>query len=479
MVCNAVQHFKRYNTALNVSRTKRSIKTTPQEDRMITRELTSEMEFQIDVDFQNRKTEMFINGDDDLFPEMGDEDDSDGEDTLRNIEETTKKMMLASPDYLSFEELGANMIDCMSTGDVKMLIIEEGKGPLVPVDSEVTIHYAAYWEKAVIPFDSTLTMNMGAPKRLRLGTGKIIPGLEIGLTMVKGPQARLNLLVQPAAAWGPRGVPPRIRPEPALFVIVLYDVKDNYAATRFNDLPMAEQTKYEVTLRTVNALRADAKELYKKKKYVKAIKNYQQAISVLRLSRPGTADEELDIKNNKVNAYLNLAVCYYKTNKPKHVLNMCECLDRLIDTEKHCKALYYYGKAHEMLGKTEMAIKYYKKALKLEPKNKEIGKILADLDTKTKDFAVNEKAMWLKAFNVEVPATNAVYDVDATFQSDVLDMCQSLAGRSEFAKFDLPVGLTKNEVDCIKGIVSDFGCLSVDVSGEGRNKKVCIVKKIV
>lgn len=33
------------------------------------------MEFQIDVDFQNRKTEMFINGDDDLFPEMGDEDD--------------------------------------------------------------------------------------------------------------------------------------------------------------------------------------------------------------------------------------------------------------------------------------------------------------------------------------------------------------------------------------------------------------------
>ncbi|KAA5569778.1 helix-turn-helix domain-containing protein, partial [Pseudomonas aeruginosa] len=37
MVCNAVQHNKRYNTDLFVSRTKISIKTTPQEDRMITR----------------------------------------------------------------------------------------------------------------------------------------------------------------------------------------------------------------------------------------------------------------------------------------------------------------------------------------------------------------------------------------------------------------------------------------------------------
>lgn len=36
-----------------------------------------------------------------------------------------------------------------------------GDGPLVPSDAEVTIHYAAYWEKAKIPFDSTLTMNSG------------------------------------------------------------------------------------------------------------------------------------------------------------------------------------------------------------------------------------------------------------------------------------------------------------------------------
>ncbi|KAG6464978.1 hypothetical protein O3G_MSEX014851 [Manduca sexta] len=194
--------------------------------------MTSETEFHIDLDFKKSNVNPMINADEDLFPDMDEEGDSDTEDVLKRIEESTDKMMLSSPDYHSFEKLAVNMIDCVASGDVKILVIEEGDGPLVPVDAEVTIHYAAYWEKAKIPFDSTLTMNQGAPKRIRLGAGNIIPGLEIGLTTVKGPTARFNLLVQPAAAWGPRGVPPRIRPEPALFVIVLYDVKDNQAAVR-------------------------------------------------------------------------------------------------------------------------------------------------------------------------------------------------------------------------------------------------------
>ena len=38
-----------------------------------------------------------------------------------------------------------------------------GSGPLVPSDAMVTVHYAAYFENAKIPFDSTLTMNNGNP----------------------------------------------------------------------------------------------------------------------------------------------------------------------------------------------------------------------------------------------------------------------------------------------------------------------------
>ncbi|CAG9790619.1 unnamed protein product [Diatraea saccharalis] len=76
-------------------------------------------------------------------------------------------------------------------------------------------------------------MNSGAPIKIKLGTGRCLPGVEIGVTTVRGPAARFHLLLQPRLAWGPLGAPPRVRPDPALFVISLYDVKDVHAATRY------------------------------------------------------------------------------------------------------------------------------------------------------------------------------------------------------------------------------------------------------
>ncbi|KAJ0169505.1 hypothetical protein K1T71_015092 [Dendrolimus kikuchii] len=246
--------------------------------------LNSENEFHIDMDFKKKSVGAFLNADDDLYPDMGDDN------VLKQIEEKTDKMMLASPEYHSFEQLSEKMADCVSGGHVKILIIEEeSEGPLIPVDSEVTIHYAAYWEKAKIPFDSSLTMNNGSPLRIRLGRGTFLPGLEIGLTMVRGKTSRFNLLVHPKYAWGEKGVLPRIKPELCLFVVVVYDVKDVQAAVRFNDLPSEEQSKFEVTLRTVKTIRADAKDLFKNRKYKSAIKNYQQAITVLALCHPQIA----------------------------------------------------------------------------------------------------------------------------------------------------------------------------------------------
>ncbi|CAG5001276.1 unnamed protein product [Parnassius apollo] len=414
--------------------------------------LTSQTEFHIDTDFKKKKPDSILNWNNDLMSDSDEDDESDSEDVLKNIETSTEQMMLVSPEYHSFSELAAKMIDCVPSGDVKMLIIEEGDGPLVPVDAEVTLHYAAYWEKAKIPFDSTLTMNSGMPLHIRLGTGKILLGLEIGLTAVKGPKARFHLLLQPNVAWGERGALPRVRPEPALFVIVLYDVKDVQAAARFNDLPMEEQKKFEVTMKTVKSLHSQAKDLFNKKKYTKAIKNYQQSISVLRISQPQNETEESEVKKLKIVVFVNLAVCYYKINKPKYVINMCESLDHLIDIETHCKALFYYGRAYEMLGKREEALKYYNKALKLEPKNKEIGKALVDFERYIQESAKKEKEMWQAAFKSTPQKKNVVYDVDVDFQNGVIEMCQNLSGSDEYAKFELPTGLTKNEVDCIKAL---------------------------
>ncbi|KAI8431806.1 hypothetical protein MSG28_016222 [Choristoneura fumiferana] len=441
--------------------------------------LTSDTEFQIDLDFKQKKS-LDPNLNDELFQLYDEEEESsDCEDILKTIEDSAEKQMLSSPEYLSFKELSAKMTDCVASGDCKILIIEEGDGPLVPVDAEVTIHYAAYWEKEKIPFDSTLTMNFGAPMKLRLGCGKILPGLELALSTVRGPTARLHALVAPSLAWGPMGVPPRIRPETALFVIALYKVTDRRAPDTFNDLPMEEQKKYEVTIRTVNSLHAEAKDLFRKKKYRPAMKNYQQAMSVLNISRPETEIEEAEIKRLRINTYVNLAMCYCKLNKPNYAISMLENLEYVTDTDKHCKALFYYGKAYQMLGNNEEALKYYRKSLKLEPKNKDIGKTLAELDEYIKRSAAKEKELWQNAFESEPAKKESVYDVDEDFQNGVRDMCQDLAGRHEYVKFDLPLGLTKDEVGCIRSMITEFKGLTLVEDGEGKRKKVSIIRKLL
>lgn len=240
---------------------------------------------------------------------------------------------------------------------------------------------------------------------------------------------------------------------------------------------MEQQSKYEVTLRTVKSLHGQAKDLFCRGRYVKAIKNYQQSTFVLRLSKPQSEMEEAEVRRLKVTALVNLAVCYHKIGRPKNVVQMCEAVDNVIDIQTHCKALFYYAKAHEALGRTEEALKYYSMALKLEPKNKDIGKALTEYENRARKSATNEKVMWQNVFKPSPRKKTVVYGVDEDFQDGVREMCQSLAGSDEYAKFELPAGLTRREVDCIKSLVSEFEGIVVDEEGEGRRRRVTIVKQ--
>lgn len=243
---------------------------------------------------------------------------------------------------------------------------------------------------------------------------------------------------------------------------------------------MAEQAKFETTVKTIKEIREEGKNLFNRHKYIQATSTYQQALSVLSLSRPENEREENELKDLKVKIYLNLAICYYKINKPKYIIGMCEQIDRIIDINKHCKAIFYYGRAYELLGKVDEAISCYKKALKLEPRNKEIGQILAEFDAKAKKHVSTEKEMWRKALKnaPKEEEKKVVYVVDDDFKNGVVDMCQDLAGRSEYATFDLPAGMSKDEILCIKDLTSKFKCLEVYEDVVGKKKKLSIVKKV-
>lgn len=251
--------------------------------------------------------------------------------------------------------------------------------------------------------------------------------------------------------------------------------------SRFNDLPSEEQKKFEVTIKTVTASNSHAKDLFKKQLYSKAIRHYHKSLTVLQISGPKTEEEASEIKRLICNVYVNLAVCYSKLNMGTKVLLICDDLARLTNIESHCKGLFYYGKAFVMLGEYDDAMKYYKKALKLEPKNADIGKSLAELDAILNRAAKKEKEMWQSAFKTRVGVvdTSEFDDVDDDFKKVLAETCQDLAGRDEYAKFDLPTGLMKKEVDYIKSFVKGFEKLSVCEEGEDSKKKLSVVRRLV
>lgn len=206
---------------------------------------------------------------------------------------------------------------------------------------------------------------------------------------------------------------------------------------------MSEQTKYTTTVRTVQALRGAARDQFQRKRYRRAVASYQQAIHVLSLSRPDTDQEKRELNNLKIKQFVNLAVCYHKLCKPQRVLDMCENVDKIIHINTHCKALFYKGRAYQMLGKLEEALEYYKKALKLEPNNKEIGTLLADIDRKIKKASEDELVMWQRAFNSQPKEKHATYRVDEDFESGVRELCSDLAARTDYTKVRQPVSDTR------------------------------------
>lgn len=231
-------------------------------------------------------------------------------------------------------------------------------------------------------------------------------------------------------------------------------------------------------MRTVQAIRNQSKDLFARKKFHQAIANYQRASSVLTISRPENEAQERELKDLRIKIILNLAICYYKLEKPKYILKMLDLADTIVDVRKLPKALFYYGRAHQLLGQTEKAIKYYKSALKLEPKNKEIGATLLELDVRSKRSAENEQSMWQRAFKSEPTTKKVTYTVDENFESEVREVCEHLMGIDGYGKIDLPGGLTHDEVLCVQTVANQFDDkLIVACDDTGSKRKITLIKK--
>lgn len=231
-------------------------------------------------------------------------------------------------------------------------------------------------------------------------------------------------------------------------------------------------------MKTVAASNSKAKELFKKNLYSKATKQYHRSQQILQISSPQNDTELAEIKKLLSQVYINLAVCYTKMRLPKKVLLMCDDLGRIVNTEKHCKCLFYYGKAFHMLGEYDEAVKFYKKALKIEPKNHDIGQAMAELNALIEKGKTQEKEMWKHAFkNNADKKEDSFEDLEDDFKNVFQDTCKELSARTGHARFDLPSSMVRREVDFIETLIKKFDSLSFDREVKGGQPVYSIIKK--
>lgn len=101
-------------------------------------------------------------------------------------------------------------------------VVKEGDGSQPQDGQTVSVHYSGYLADGTM-FDSSV--KRGQPISFPLGTGKVIPGWDEGISLMKK-GAKYRLIIPPNLAYGAKGISGVIPPNATLtFDVELVDVK--------------------------------------------------------------------------------------------------------------------------------------------------------------------------------------------------------------------------------------------------------------
>lgn len=100
---------------------------------------------------------------------------------------------------------------------LQYIVIHSGDGPAAEPGQVVSVHYTG-WLTDGRKFDSSLDRN--EPIQFPVGTGRVIPGWDEGVGMMKVGD-KWRLIIPPDLAYGTQGRPPAIPPNSTL----IFDVE--------------------------------------------------------------------------------------------------------------------------------------------------------------------------------------------------------------------------------------------------------------
>jgi len=271
-------------------------------------------------------------------------------------------------------------------GGIKKKILtaapEGALGP-PPNGNEVEAHYTGTLVSDGSKFDSS--RDRGKPFKFTLGIGQVIKGWDEGFASMKvGEKAMLK--VRYDYAYGETGSPPTIPAKADLF----FDVE----LLGFKEKP---KQRYEMNTeeRIVYAtkLKTEGTELFKEKRFEEGAAKYEE--SALFVVEEGVTGNDVpeDERPLYVSCWSNAAMCYIKLKSWSDAIRATEHVLE-IDSEKesNVKALYRRGVARTHLGMYKEAKGDLMDAYKLDNKNKEVRKALAQLKEEVVKAKNKEKA---------------------------------------------------------------------------------------
>ncbi|PWA82088.1 FKBP-type peptidyl-prolyl cis-trans isomerase domain-containing protein [Artemisia annua] len=229
--------------------------------------------------------------------------------------------------------------------------------------------------------DGTVFVNKGdneAPFEFKIDEEQVIDGLDRGVkTMKKGEVAILT--IHPEYAFGSNESHQESATVPANST-VNYDVE----LVSFEK----EKDSWELTtpekIETCGRKKEEGNTIFKKQKYERASKRYEKALSFIEYDSAFSEEEKQQAKVLKISCNLNNAACKLKLRDYKQVVKLCT---KVLDADsKNVKALYRRAQAYIQLVDLDLAEMDIKKALEIDPDNRDVKFECKLLKEKVKEY---------------------------------------------------------------------------------------------
>ncbi|XP_023748652.1 70 kDa peptidyl-prolyl isomerase [Lactuca sativa] len=250
------------------------------------------------------------------------------------------------------------------TTDKKVLkkILKEGEGYDRPNDGAIVqVKLVGKLE------DGTVFVNKGhneTPFEFKIDEEQVIDGIDRSVkTMKKGEVAVLT--IHPEYGFGSI----ESHQESAIIPAnsnVYYDIELISFEKEKDTWELSTQEKIETSGRK----KEEGNTLFKRQKYERASKRYEKALSFVEYDSTFSDDEKQESKILKISCNLNNAACKLKLKDYKQTVKLCT---KVLDADsKNVKALYRRAQAYIQLVDLDLAEMDIRKALEIDPKNRDV-----------------------------------------------------------------------------------------------------------